>query len=219
MRFLIFFLAMTVGVHAEFAIETLSEKPRVYVIRNFLSDKECDHLMTLSTPYLERSTVLDETGGNEIGLLDGRRSSYGAFLPPELFDPVVWQIESRIAKLTKYPVENGESIQVLRYLKGGEYQPHFDYFHRHTEGGAAALTRGGQRVATVIMYLHAPEAGGETIFPRAKISIIPEKGMALLFYNCRENGMEDPLTFHGGSPVKAGEKWIATKWIRQGEFH
>jgi len=40
----------------------------------------------------------------------------------------------------------------------------------------------------------------------------------VFFYNCLPTGAEDPLTFHGGAPVKAGEKWIATKWFRKGRF-
>ncbi len=25
-------------------------------------------------------------------------------------------------------------------------------------------------------------------------------------------------TLHGGAPVTAGEKWVATKWLREGVF-
>jgi prolyl 4-hydroxylase len=25
-------------------------------------------------------------------------------------------------------------------------------------------------------------------------------------------------TLHAGAPVLAGEKWVATKWLREGEF-
>jgi prolyl 4-hydroxylase len=25
-------------------------------------------------------------------------------------------------------------------------------------------------------------------------------------------------TLHGGAPVTQGEKWVATKWLREGEF-
>ena len=28
----------------------------------------------------------------------------------------------------------------------------------------------------------------------------------------------DLLTLHGGTPVVAGEKWIATKWMRQRRY-
>jgi prolyl 4-hydroxylase len=68
------------------------------------------------------------------------------------------------------------------------------------------------------MYLHTTEEGGETIFPRANVSVKPIKGNAVLFYNCLPSGQEDTLSLHGGAPVKKGEKWIATKWLRSGVF-
>lgn len=116
------------------------------------------------------------------------------------------------------PEENGEGIQVLSYNIGQEYRPHWDYFDNTTEGGALCYNRGGQRIATLIMYLANTEEGGETIFPKANIQVNPIKGNAVLFYNCTPDGKEDPLTLHGGTPVIKGEKWIATKWIRKGEF-
>ena len=49
-----------------------------------------------------------------------------------------------------------------------------DWFtDRHIPGYARhqlpLLARGGQRVATLLMYLREPEAGGETIFPETGI--------------------------------------------------
>jgi len=28
----------------------------------------------------------------------------------------------------------------------------------------------------------------------------------------------DTRSLHGGSPVEAGEKWVATKWVRERRF-
>jgi len=44
------------------------------------------------------------------------------------------------------------------------------------------------------------------------------RGDALLFWNYHPNGTSDPLALHGGCPVKTGEKWIATRWLRQEKF-
>ena len=81
------------------------------------------------------------------------------------------------------------------------------------------LDVGGQRVATLIMYLNTVEEGGETVFPEANIKVQPIKGNAVLFYyNCTPEGKErkeDPLTLHSGYPVTKGDKWIITKWLRQ----
>jgi prolyl 4-hydroxylase len=41
------------------------------------------------------------------------------------------------------------------------YDPHHDYF-----SFAAADENGGNRMATVLMYLASPEEGGETVFPK-----------------------------------------------------
>jgi prolyl 4-hydroxylase len=35
------------------------------------------------------------------------------------------------------------------------------------------------------------------------------------FEYCNSQGQLDPATLHGGEPVRAGPKWIATKWMRE----
>jgi prolyl 4-hydroxylase len=194
-----------------YTIREMSAEPRIILLEDFLSSSECDYLIEGARPHLRRSRVL----GHQGELLDDRRTSWGMFFPQLPSDPILSGIEVRIASFVNLPRENGEGIQVLWYREGGEYQPHYDYFDPKVPGG---VDRGGQRVATVIMYLHDTEEGGETIFPKVNIKIKPVKGNAVLFYNCAPDGREDPLTLHGGAPVKKGEKWIATKWIRSGVF-
>lgn len=52
---------------------------------------------------------------------------------------------------------------MLKYKEGQEYQAHFDYFFH-----AGGVENGGNRMATVLLYLNTPEEGGETVFPIAK---------------------------------------------------
>jgi prolyl 4-hydroxylase len=68
------------------------------------------------------------------------------------------------------------------------------------------------------MYLNDVEAGGSTVFPEVGVDVLPRRGNAVYFAYCSENGALDPRTLHGGSPVGAGEKWIATKWFRERQY-
>ena len=198
-------------------LKVLSWAPRVFLVENFLSAYECDYLIEKSKPELKRSTVVSLSDAN--GVVNPDRTSKGMFFQTRSSDPVLHEIEKRIAEFTMLPLENGEAIQVLNYGIGEEYKPHFDYFDRSTPGGALCFNRGGQRIATMIMYLADTEEGGETVFPRAGVKVQPVKGNAVLFYNCTPEGVEDPMTLHGGAPVLKGTKWIATKWIRKAEFN
>lgn len=192
----------------------LSQSPLVYVCEHFLSDEECDHLIRIAQGSLKRTTVLDLGGGGNS--VDSRRTSLGTWITFE--DDVVKSINQRISNATSIPVQNGESLQILYYTVGAEYQPHYDYFDPSTAGGLKQLDRGGQRVATFMVYLNTADAGGETVFPKIKLKIAPEKGKAVLFYNVDATGALDRMSFHGGAPVIEGEKWLVTRWLRESTF-
>jgi prolyl 4-hydroxylase len=186
--------------------------PRVVLFGNVLSDAECDELIELSRSKMERAHVVDsEKGGTRI---DEARTADGAgFQVGE--HPLFVTVEKRLSELVGWPVENGEGLQVLHYLVGGEYKPHFDYFDPNKNGEATQLERGGQRIATIVMYLNDVEAGGGTIFPSVGLETMPQKGSAVYFAYAGLDGSLDARSLHGGAPIIRGEKWIATKWLRQ----
>jgi prolyl 4-hydroxylase len=187
-------------------------QPDVVLITNFLSNEECEVLIKSSLSRLTPSTVVNLKEGGRMSH-DGRTSQGMAFKLSET--QVIKAIENRISELINFPVENGEGIQVLHYQIGAEYRPHYDYFPESQPGSKEFLEQGGQRVATLIMYLNDVEAGGETIFPELNLSVSPKKGSALYFSYTNSLGQLDEKTLHGGAPVVKGEKWIATKWIRK----
>jgi prolyl 4-hydroxylase len=125
-------------------------------------------------------------------------------------------VEQRIAELLRWPLAHGEGLQILRYRPGAEYRPHHDYFDPAQPGTTRILQRGGQRVGTLVMYLNTPEGGGATTFPEVGLDVAPVRGNALFFSYERPHA--STRTLHGGAPVTAGEKWVATKWLRQGVF-
>jgi len=210
--------------------EVLSWEPRAYIYHNFLSKRECEYLIELATPHMVKSTVVDSGTGKS---KDSRvRTSSGTFLQRGQ-DKIVRTIEKRIADFTFIPVEHGEGLQVLHYQAGQKYEPHFDYFNDEFN-----TKNGGQRIATVLMYLSDVEEGGETVFPSAKVNISslppyydqlsqcgknglaarPKMGDALLFWSMKPDASLDPLSLHAGCPVIKGNKWSSTKWLRMNEY-
>ncbi|GDY35221.1 2OG-Fe(II) oxygenase [Acidovorax sp. NB1] len=188
-------------------------QPRIVVFGNLLSPEECDALIADAEPRLARSlTVATKTGGEEVN--DDRTSDGMFFQRGET--PLIQRIEARIARLLNWPIENGEGLQVLHYRPGAEYKPHYDYFDPAEPGTATIVKRGGQRVGTLVMYLNTPEKGGGTTFPDVHVEVGPQRGNAVFFSYDRPH--TSTRTLHGGAPVIAGEKWIATKWMREREF-
>ncbi|KAF3626931.1 Prolyl 4-hydroxylase 1 [Capsicum annuum] len=183
---------------------------------------ECDYLRSIAIPRLHVSTVVDAKTGK--GIKSDVRTSSGMFLSPdERQYPMIKAIEKRISVYSQIPAENGELIQVLRYEKNQFYRAHHDYF-----SDTFNIKRGGQRIATMLMYLSDNVEGGETYFPMAGtgecscggkmikgLCLKPAKGDAVLFWSMGLDGQSDPESLHGGCEVISGEKWSATKWMRQ----
>ncbi|KAI3797017.1 hypothetical protein L1987_39706 [Smallanthus sonchifolius] len=209
--------------------EILSWEPRAFLYHNFLSKEECEYLINLAKPHMAKSTVVDSKTGQS---KDSRvRTSSGTFLRRGR-DKIIRNIEKRIADFTFIPVEHGEGLQVLHYEEGQKYEPHFDYFLDEFN-----TKNGGQRIATVLMYLSDVEEGGETVFPAAQgsfssnpgwnnlsecakkgIHVKPKMGDALLFWSMRPDATLDPSSLHGGCPVIKGNKWSSTKWMHVEEY-
>ncbi|XP_042418476.1 prolyl 4-hydroxylase 1-like [Zingiber officinale] len=202
--------------------EILSWSPRIILFRNFLTMEECDYLKTIAEPHLQVSQVHDTKTGKRV-TTDGR-TSYGTFLTlGQTKFSMIQAVEKRIATFTQVPQENAELLYVIRYRPTEYYLIHHDYLPEDTMG------KGGQRVATMLMYLSNVVEGGETYFPLAGsgncscggvtvhgLCVKPNKGDALLLWNMDLNGKVDPMSLHSGCPVIKGEKWTATSWMRQG---
>lgn len=211
-------------------VEVLSWKPRAFLYHNFLAKDECEYLINTARPHMERSFVVDSETGKS---MESRvRTSSGHFLNRGR-DKIVRRIEKRIADFAFIPEENGEGIHILHYSVGQKYEPHFDYFVDPFN-----TKNGGQRMATMLMYLSDVEKGGETVFPsfdvnsssvpwwdelsecgRSGLSVRPRMGDALLFWSMTPDATVDPLSLHGSCPVIQGDKWSATKWMHVDKYN
>ena len=220
-------------------LETLAWAPRAFLMHRFLSEAEADHLVALARPHMRTSQIVDNKTGKLFS--SDARTSKGHFLR-RAQDAVVDRVERRIAAWTKLPPGNGETLHILEYSKTEQYRPHYDTFT-----DSVNVKRGGQRVATVLVYLSDVTKGGETIFPDAEprslepdaagrldaltdagllskcaadapLAVRPRKGDALLFYSLTPWGEPDGASLHASCPVEEGVKWSATRWIREGAF-
>lgn len=185
----------------------------VTVIPNFLSRSECESLSAAGMKKgLEDSEVGGGTESDPVKLdLNSRRSQHTWFVRDE--HPVSDKLREKTQEfLSKYPLVDQystEDIQVARYTKGGYYYHHFD------GDDCADNCPFNQRICTMLVYLKAPESGGETNFPALKISVIPEQGTAVFFWISNPKTLQlYKQTLHAGMPVKRGVKMIATQWIR-----
>ncbi|HEY2000240.1 2OG-Fe(II) oxygenase [Paraburkholderia sp.] len=188
------------------------ERPQVVVFGDVLSPDECSEMIERSRHRLKRSTTVNPATGQE-DVIRNRTSEGIWFQRGE--DAFIERLDQRIAGLMNWPLENGEGLQILHYGTRGEYRPHFDYFPPDQPGSAVHTSRGGQRVATLIVYLNDVPDGGETIFPEAGLSVAGKQGGAVYFRYMNGLRQLDPLTLHGGAPVRGGDKWIMTKWMRE----
>jgi prolyl 4-hydroxylase len=71
-------------------------------------------------------------------------------------------------------------------------------------------------VGTLLIYLNTPGAGGGTIFPDVDFEVRAVRGQAVFF--SYERPEPESRTLHGSQPVIQGEKWVATRWLRQYAF-
>jgi prolyl 4-hydroxylase len=186
------------------------ESPAIRVLNHLLSEDECAALIKESRPRLQRAKTVDSSGKQQI---DARRTSEGMFFTVGE-SPLIKRIEQRIATLLSIPIDHGEGLQVLHYLPGQQYEPHYDWFDPEQPGFAAITAKGGQRIASLVMYLNTPEAGGGTAFPEIGLTVTALRGSAVYF--AYDTG--DTASLHAGLPVQKGEKWIATKWLRERPF-
>ncbi|WP_342512385.1 2OG-Fe(II) oxygenase [Sporosarcina sp. FSL K6-1522] len=186
----------------EIDIIMTKQDPLIVILGNVLSNEECEELIRLSKDKMQRSKIGATREVNEI-----RTSSSMFFKDSE--HGIVAKVEKRIASIMNIPIEHGEGLQILQYTPGQEYKAHHDFFK------STSKVANNNRISTLVMYLNDVEQGGETFFPKLELSVSPQKGTAVYFEYFYNDEILNDLTLHGGAPVIAGEKWVATQWMRK----
>ncbi|XP_017238457.1 probable prolyl 4-hydroxylase 9 isoform X2 [Daucus carota subsp. sativus] len=171
--------------------QVLSWKPRALYFPGFATPEQCESIIKIAKASLEPSTLALRKG-EKAENLKGIRTSSGTFIKAsEDKSGTLDIIEDKISSATMIPRTHGE-------------------------------------VASFLLYLSDVEEGGETMFPYenglnydnydpdacAGLKVKPRKGDGLLFYSLYPNGTIDKASLHGSCPVIRGQKWVATKWLR-----
>mmetsp|Transcript_8762 Transcript_8762/g.13083 ORF Transcript_8762/g.13083 Transcript_8762/m.13083 type:complete len:352 (-) Transcript_8762:92-1147(-) len=101
-----------------------------------------------------------------------------------------------------------ESPTVIRYEKDQVLAPHFD---ANKAASTEDANRGGQTLATLLLYLNDVENGGNTRFGLLDLTVKPKMGDALLFFPADADGLFDDRLEHEGCTA-VDTKWIARIW-------
>ena len=203
-----------------FKFEIKHQEPEIGLIHEFASLNETKSIQdrargqTKSTPY---------------GTYDGssdfskQRTSKVMYMNEKL-EKEAMVLSKKIELATHFRLYQedyaSENYQVMNYGIGGKINIHMDEpgynFSKYNNGKSLfnAMRDGGLRIVTFMLYLTSVEAGGNTVFPQAGISVKPEKGSALYWFNIGPQNNYDSRTMHLGCPVLFGNKWIANKWIK-----
>ncbi|KAI3965659.1 hypothetical protein MKX01_010616 [Papaver californicum] len=191
-------LDMNSAVSKKDPVTQLSWNPRAFLREDFLTDKECDHLINLAKSAKSNRHNI-----------------------PKAQDPVVSGIEDRIAKWTFLPTEYGEPMKVVRYQTWHEEQPERDYsfitvlmyLNDVKSGGETVLLQDATKQGHDIKHdLHVECA-------KKGIPVIPRKGTALLLFNLNASVLQDAFSIRRDCPVQEGEKWTAVKLIHVDSFN
>lgn len=183
--------------------ERLSQTPEVTLFPSLFSEEECDFLISAAMPALAPSKVVDPQTGAQVP--NPVRTSDATGFPLVAERPAIHALCRRLATASGTSVQQGEPLQVLRYRPGQEYRPHFD----------AIGNADNQRVLTFLVYLNEDYEGGDTEFLRTGLKVKGRKGDGLLFRNADASGHPDLNSQHAGLPVTGGEKFLASRWIRE----
>jgi prolyl 4-hydroxylase len=184
-----------------------------FIIDSVLTPDECKYIIEKAEPLFSRSGTLGHAGA------DPARTSETAWIPKD--DPVAQKVLGHVCTLTGKPADNCESLQVVRYKPGTFYRAHHDSCCDDGESCEKFEKDGGQRVATLLVYLNDGFTDGETHFPDyGDLKIKPPTGSAILFRPMsKEENQCHPKALHAGLPISSGTKYVCNAWVRENKFN
>ncbi|MEO1053901.1 MAG: hypothetical protein AAFX87_24910 [Bacteroidota bacterium] len=182
---------------------TLTEN--IQQLESFCSDTECQEIITAAETKIQLALERGVTG-----------TKPGP--PPMNYEECknvplnVFPLDRKIAALTNTEGNRGSNLYVSKFKVSEEEPERHDYF-APGDPNYDQIIKGGNIRKTLKIFLNDDYEGGEIYFPSIDLTIQPKKGMVLIFDNI-VNGEFTNNSNYCDLPVTSGEKWIATKWIR-----
>jgi prolyl 4-hydroxylase len=205
---------------APMKLRLIHQSPPVLAIDNYLAPEQCLEVQEVVIPppntnQQQQQQAVQVNSATFSPLAQSKRTSTSWFCHYA-------QVPIMLAKtnhMLGIPLEVMEEPQIVRYKTGQEFSWHLD------EVPKAQLENGGQRLATLLIYLNTVQEGGGTIFRDLKdrdgnpLTMRPVQGSALLFFPADANGKPDDRTLHKGEVVTLDdEKWIIQMWIHERQY-
>jgi prolyl 4-hydroxylase len=180
---------------------------QLFIVRDFLDPATCAALVARIDAERRPSQIADD-----VGIADFRTSETCDL---DSRDPLVGEVEHRIAELLGLAIDASEPLQGQRYAPGQEFKPHTDTFEPGGYDYYVHTADLGQRTWTAMIYLNQPDEGGATRFKAIGKTVQPETGKLLAWNNLLSDGRPNPATLHQGMKVRRGTKYVLTKWFRE----
>lgn len=198
----------------------LHSNPDIFLIKNFLSMDECDHIIKISEPHIMKSEVCGSNGSKPHKSRTSMTAHIGKkFLRNDNPDKIMLGILEKTSKMGGLPKENIEPIQLVKYIPGQYFKNHYDFLDRRNPIYKKNIEKNGQRQQTFFVYLNDVEdnIGGKTQFPKINKTFQAKKGEAI-FWNNMVNGEDDKRTLHSGTELKKGVKYGLNIWVREKKY-
>jgi hypothetical protein len=194
--------------------EVLSQSPHIRSVRGLIPPEACCWVIEQAKSRLTRAELYDPATGKPMLGTETRLNQIANF---DLSQTNLLNIliQTRLSVAVGIPFQMMEAFAVLHYAPGEEYGEHHDYLDPAIPAYAQELARGGQRVATCLIYLNDGYQGGETEFPQLNVSFKGGQGDALIFFSADPStGQPDPRSVHAGRTPTSGEKWLLSQFFR-----
>lgn len=194
-------------------------KCEIIRVPTFLNKDDCKRLINLVAEKADKSIHLDFASGkaNPHGAI---RNSNTRVISPTC--EYILEHLIRIADILCTPETHAEPVNLIHYDQGGYFEQHLDayseiHFAMAEYGSSDRLTdliSAGNRTWTAMIFLNENFSGGETVFPRLGINLIPREGDLICWKNTVDS---NPIltSLHSGAKVTDGSKFVAVIPFRE----